>query len=249
MRRTLALLSIPMAAVLLVGSLAWYDLLPGGWRLRGWVVPHAERSAREQREHSRARLEAFARENPGVPAGAVVFLGSSTIERFPLEEAFPGAPCVDRGIGNETATELLARLEASRPTAPAGGFVLYAGSLDFRREGAPAAVVRDRVARLLDRLQALQPDRPAALIGLLSERGADAGFVGRWRAVNRALEVLCRERGVAFVTTDRPPLTSPTGSLSEALSDDRLHLDRQGYRQLARWLLAEGGEVSALLSP
>ena len=41
-----------LTGALLVGSalltLAWYDVLPGGWTLRGWVVPHYQRQAEAQ---------------------------------------------------------------------------------------------------------------------------------------------------------------------------------------------------------
>lgn len=238
------------AALVAAGALAlaWIDVLPGGWTLRGWFIDRAARAARLQREHSAERLAVFAAENPTAPAGAIVFLGSSTIERFPLEEAFPGRPCLDRGIGNETALECRTRLEQSLPAAPPGGFVVYLASLDFRRERVPPLEVARRAGLILDALRRRYPTAPIAQIGLLSERDANPDFVRRWRAANAALETAARRRGVAWITVDRPPITTASGALSPELSADRLHLAPAGYEVLAGWILQDGGALADLLA-
>ena len=235
---------------LVYGVLAWFHVVPGGWALKGLVEDPADRKTRLQAEASAERMETFAQENPTVPEGAVVFVGSSTIERFPLDVAFPQVATADRGIGNETAVECLVRLESSLPPIerPAG-IVVYLASLDFRRELQPAPAVVRRVGRVLDALEERWPGVPIAQIGLLSERDADPGFVERWRRVNLALQEAARARGIAFVGVDRPPLTSPSGQLAESMSSDRLHLNEAGYRHLADWLVAEGGAVGTLLRP
>lgn len=229
--------------------LAWFHVVPGGWALKALVEDPADRKARLQREASEARLTVFDAENPSVPDGAVVFLGSSTIERFPLERAFPDVATADRGIGNETALECLARLDRSLPPVRPTGVVVYLASLDFRRERQPPPVVVRRVARILDALEARWPGVPIAQIGLLSERDASPGFVERWRRTNAALRAAAEARGIAFVDVDRPPLTAADGSLAADLSADPLHLNDAGYRYLADWLVADGGPLGARLRP
>jgi lysophospholipase L1-like esterase len=232
----------------LAGTLAWFDVLPGGWTLRGWLEPHAKREARARAEHRRERLALFAETAAEAPAGAVVFLGSSTIERFPLAASFPGVPCVERGIGDEDARGLLERLERSLPPAPLAGAVLYLASVDFRRHGAPPEAVRARAAAVVDALRGRQADLPLALIGILPERDMAPALVERLAATNAALAGLCAERGVAFVRTDRAPITDAVGALDPACAADHLHLNAAGYRALAGWLKAEGGALGALLS-
>ena len=234
---------------LVYGVLAWFHFVPGGWTLKALVEDPGKRKARLQREASDERMAAFARERPTLADGAIVFIGSSTIERFPLEDAFPHVATVDRGIGNETAVECLARLELSLPPIQPAGIVVYLASLDFRREHQPAPAVVRRVGRVLDAVEAHWPGIPVAQIGLLSEQDADAGFVERWRRINRALREAAEARGIAFVSVDRPPLTSPSGQLAESMSSDRLHLNAAGYRHLADWLVADGGALGALLRP
>lgn len=248
-RKVLLAAALVLPVLALIALLAWFDVIPGGWTLRGWVEPHSERRARRQAEYSARRLEEFAAENELVTPGSVVFLGSSTIERFPLRKCFPDRYCLDRGIGDETATELLARLDASLPSAPPAGLVLYAASVDFRREGQPPEVIEARVRAVVRRIRERFPGLPIALVGLLSERDARADFVARLRATNARLARLAGESGLAFVDTDRPPVSLPSGALSEECSADRLHLSEEGYRHLTRWLLEDGGEVARLLAP
>jgi lysophospholipase L1-like esterase len=245
------LLGAPLAPLILALALAlvWYDVLPGGWRLRGWVVPHAERQAREQAQHSAERMALFTTENLSIGEGAIVFLGSSTVESFPLETAFPNRPILDRGIAGETAGELLARLHESLPATEPVAALVYGGSLDFRRENAPPAEVTRRVKSVLVALRARVPDLPIALIGILPERDMDPPFVGRLIRTNRRLNALATEMNAAFVSTERPPITACDGSLAEAYSTDRWHLNSVGYEHLAAWILRDGGEVGLLLAP
>jgi hypothetical protein len=70
----------------------------------------------------------------------------------------------------------------------------------------------------------------------------------RW--VNSRIAELARERGMAFVKTERAPLTTPEGQLSPLLAArDRKHLNLAGYGMLARWLLEDGGAATAALAP
>lgn len=106
--RVLAACGVTLIAALV---LAWLDVLPGGWRLRGLVVPHAVREQRERERHFDARLADFAAEGREQTADAVVFIGASTIERCPLASLFPGCRVANRGIASARARELAARLD------------------------------------------------------------------------------------------------------------------------------------------
>lgn len=234
-----------LPAVLLV--LVWNDVLPGGWRLRGWVTPHAVREARRQAEHSARRLLGFARENPAVPTGATVWLGSSTIERFPLAELLTGGPHVNRGVGGESAPELLDRVERSLPPARPERLVFYVGSIDLRHHGRSPARIEATAELVVD--VALQRygdgegdgDRiGVGLLGLLPERDMEEELAARLVATNRRLAALCQRRGWRFLDPNRPPLLLEGRGLNPELAADRLHLDRDGYEVLAGWMEEEG---------
>ena len=230
----LALGSMAVGACLM--GLAWVDVLPGGWTLRGWVQPHSSREARARSDHAQERLELFARENQEAQANSWVFAGSSTIERFPLSDFFEGASTQNRGIGDETCEEFLARLDRSRPLAPVQAWVLYLGSLDFRRLKASPGDTAGRVELILQRIQSADPQASLTLIGILPERDMSLEMVQRLAATNAKLSKLCSRHGVSFVDTARAPLRDPNGSLAPRYASDKLHLNRLGYGVLADWI-------------
>jgi len=230
----------------LVAVLAWNDILPGGWTLRGWFTPHPVRESLEQAEYSARRLAHFEDLLANAQPGSIAFLGSSTIERFPLEKLFPDKNCLNLGIGNESAPSLIDRLEQSLPEA-LGGAVLYVGSIDFRNSQRRPAAIAVLAGTVIDHLRASAPDLPVALIGVLPEQSMNAPLLARLEQVNAALQALCNQRGCAFISTARHPVTDESGSLNPAMAADRLHLGPQGYAHLARWLTEDGGALGQLL--
>lgn len=236
------------------GLLAWLELVPGSWRLHGFVEPHAARRERAAALHASERLHAFQTEDPAANEGAVVFVGASNIERLALAELFPGKHTLNRGIASATAEELTRFLTAlALPVHPAG-IVIHAGANDWRGLGLPPEEIAPRVERLLDGLAARAAAAPIVLLGLLPERGASPSFVQDRAAIDEALAaVAARARGnghrVTFLRLARPPLSSADGSLVDEFSSDREHLNADGARQLARWITTEGGAVGRVLSP
>lgn len=219
------------------GALAWFDLVPGGWRLRTFVVPETVRSSRQRYHHRLGRLARFAAEQ--APPGALVFLGSSTIERFDLLAHFPLVPTLNRGIGDEDLALLRSRLGASLPPDPAGA-VLYAGSIDFRRYGQAPDLLAGRVAELIAELRDLRPGLPVTLLGLLPEVDFSPEQVASLVETNAALAQAAAGAGATFLATARPPVVLESGALNPAFAADRLHLSGAGYEHLADWLAETG---------
>ena len=246
-RARLAVAAAVLGAVLFAA--AWNDRLPGGWRLRALFVDPAAQARGAYASHRAERLGQFASENATAAPGAVVFLGSSTIERFPLERCFPRAPALDRGIASEPLDDLAARLEASLPDAALGGMVVYAASPDFRRDPSRPEQLARRAGALLDTLERLRPGVPLCVLGLLPERNMAAEDVGRLERFDAGLAREAAARGATFVRTARAPLADGNGALEESFSCDRLHLSSDGYTVLARWILEAGGPVGRALAP
>jgi hypothetical protein len=238
------LTAVALALIAVLAGLIALDRVPGAWRLRALL---GRTGAEEYARRRAQRLAEFAREAPQVAPGAVAFLGSSTIERFPLAAAFPAARTLDRGIGDEPLADLAARLEASLPPAELAGIVVYAASVDFRADPSGPDQLAAQVGDLLDRLQGLRPGTPLCVLGLLPERAMAPHQGDLLQRLNRGIERACAARGASFVATDRPPLRDESG-LAEAFSSDRLHLDHDGYAVLARWILEDGGACGRALS-
>lgn len=227
--RVLAVLAFVASAWL---AAAWLDLVPGGWRLRR-LVGHDEGAAAYRRAREQ-RLADFAAQT--CPPGALVFLGSSTVERFDLARWFPLTPTLNRGIGNEPIEDLEARALSSIP-ADAQALVLYAGSIDFRRTASDQVdVIADRIDRLLGRLVAERSSCELVVLGILPERAMTPERVAALARLNAHLSEHARARGALFVEAARAPLALDSGALSEGFSCDSLHLSDEGYAVLAGWI-------------
>ncbi|MFO0591399.1 MAG: GDSL-type esterase/lipase family protein [Polyangiaceae bacterium] len=222
------------AAMLGLGKRGW---IPGSYRLRVWVS--------EQRHAM--RIEGFGRERGGVPAGAVVFLGSSTVEGFPFDRVYPNAICLNRGVGGDTTLGLLRRLDVSLPTARPSGVVIYSGANDLRAfHQEPAAIVR-AMADVLDGIAARFSGLPVALVATMPVCEPAPGDAARLRALNEGLRALAIEKGASFIATERAPLMLADGRLDPALSLDGEHLNEGGYAVLARFIAEDGGAATAAL--
>jgi lysophospholipase L1-like esterase len=232
------------------GAGAWFDCAPGGWRLRSLFEEPAARSARNESLHILGRLHAFAAEEPSAARGAVLLLGSSTIERWPLADSFPGKRVLDHGLSGATLERIERLFDACLPAAPPAGVVLYAGSADLRFPTEPLAQALARLPRLVQRLRVRYgPSLPITLLGILPARHMDEVSLHSLADANETLRVLARENALAFVPTARPPLAGSDGALPASLADGDLHLNLEGYRVLTRWLVTEGGEAGRALAP
>lgn len=228
-------------------GLAWAGWVPGGWRLQNLFEPHHQREVRRQEEHAAARLASF-RAEKGIESHPVVFLGSSMIERMPLDSLAPTGTTLNRGVAFEAGADLLGRLEVGIPPEP-GGIVLYMTSIDHRFGGASPGEIAGLGAKILDRVGQLWPQTPIAVLALLPEVGMDPSRVKALKTANGALETLCGARKLPFIGVSNSPLTLSDGSLDPALSIDGLHLNSTGYDHLWGAILLAGGPVTRALQP
>ena len=246
--RATALAGLASGALL---AAAWLDLLPGGWSLRSAFEDPAAAGRRASALHVLERLREMHAEAPGAARGALLFLGSSTIERFPLAECFPGKRVLQHGLA-DAPLELLERtLDCTLPSGAPEGVLLYAGSLDLREPREPFEKALERLPRIVQalRVRTHAPALPITLLGILPARGEDAAALERLAKANEALRVLAREQKLGFVPTARPPLAAADGTLAPEFSADGRHLNAEGYRILARWIVEEGGEAGRKLAP
>lgn len=263
---------LPIAAVVtLTAAFALWkaDVLPGLWDLQHWGVDVAAQAEAERVAHRNARLSKFRGEEAAARVHAfdqsvqgatgfeaparpprVVFLGSSTIERWDLEASFPSANTSNRGIGDEPAAQLFARLDDGIAWATVDAAVVYVASVDVRRLHASVSEIETRARRVLDGIKArLDEGAPVLVLGLLSQRDLDAAGRRELDAANARIEQLSAERDFHFLPLDRAPLTGDDGRLLETYSVDRFHLNSDGYQVLTGWIRKNGGPLQALLFP
>jgi len=180
-------------------------------------------------------LDAFAEADRRArsPAGAILFVGSSTIRLWTtLAGDFAPVPVVRRGFGGATLAEVIDhRRRLFRPHRPAA-VVLYAGENDVAEGASPTTVVR-RYAVLRARLaDSAAGTAPWVFIGLKPSPA-------RWHLWPAMREVNTRIRSgngpapAGFVETAALVLDG-AGSLDRGLFlPDGLHFNDMGYRGLA----------------
>jgi hypothetical protein len=237
-----------LALLVLAGGglhLAWTGAIPGGRLLRDLLEDPSHRAWREHREARAARRKAFREEV--LPQSPVVFLGSSTIARWPLAQSFPGEAVLNRGIGAELLLEIQERVHE----LPEGtrGLVLYAGSRELRTTDQDPVAIAGAIGDLVRLLRARWPGIPIVLLGVLPDRRMDPPARARLEELNRLLELGAPHFGVRFLPTDRAPFRDAKGRLEAALATDDFHLNGDGYAALARLLVAEAGQGLGLSGP
>ncbi len=248
------LVLILLLVLVTIFVLSWTHVLPGGWFLRDLVEDPAHRAARQRAAHRSQRLKEFRETSQDFSLidHPVVFLGSSTVERFPTDLLFPGGQVINRGIGGEKAGELLERLEVSLPPdvwRRASGVLLYGGSIDFRQDRESIAVVRRRVGLVVAKLKALAPKATILVAGILPGRGSETRASGPLlRELNQTLLRFAAQEEVPFIQLAKAPLIDTHNRLAHAMSIDDWHLNEAGYEVLSRWLRSEGSALSSFLN-
>jgi lysophospholipase L1-like esterase len=157
------------------------------------------------------------------------FVGDSLIGDGPWADLF--SPVKNRGIGGETTSGLLERLDAIIDGHPHKVFLLT-GANDLAAEVPVAQVVRN-VRKILDRFRAESPKTEVYVISILPvNQTFPKGPVHDNATVhdtNRKLKDLVAEfEHVTFVDASSA-LSDAEGNLRKDLSVDGLHLNIEGY--------------------
>jgi len=164
------------------------------------------------------------------PQGGIVFVGSSGIVRWDLQEFFPelGDRTINRGFGGSLLAD--AARYADRIVTPykPHTVVLYAGDNDIGR-GGTADQVFDRFVQFVNNVRAELPDVRIIVISIKPS-------LLRWemidniRAANAKIKDYSVENGVIFVDIEPQSLGADGKPRAELLVEDGLHMTPEGYR-------------------
>lgn len=185
-----------------------------------------------------ARFAAQDRQNPP-QAGGVVFVGSSSIRLWDLQQYFPQMtpPPVNRGFGGSQLPDCLRHLDRLVLSRQPGTVVLYCGDNDIAAGRSPRQVHEDfcEVARRLH-------DRtPRARLIYIAIKPS----IARWslaapmREANRLIQAECGKHPLLrYVDVWAPMLNQQGGPRQELFVQDGLHLSDAGYRLWRRLVQA-----------
>jgi lysophospholipase L1-like esterase len=178
-----------------------------------------------------------------LPAGKtprVVFLGDSITDSWRLNEYFTGRDFVNRGIGGQSTSQMLARFRQDVLALNPKIVVILGGTNDIAN-GVSANQIADNLVMMADLAKAQGIKVVLASITPVSDYHKDVDpryemTKGRSpaiiQAVNTRIQALCNTGG--FVWMDYySALVDPMGQMKADLSDDGLHPNAKGYRVMS----------------
>jgi lysophospholipase L1-like esterase len=197
----------------------------------------AQKTAMERQAKDWPNLCRYAAENAQVLASGtrprVVFLGDSITENWkPGDPSLFSATTLDRGIGGQTTPQILLRfyqdVVALRPRV----VHIMAGVNDIMGNTGPSSdtAIVNNIRAMIDIAKA--NGIRVVLSGITPAKAFVArpnfDMVPRIAAVNRQLAELARDRRISFADY-APVLANDEGGLKDALGNDGLHPNRDGY--------------------
>jgi lysophospholipase L1-like esterase len=177
---------------------------------------------------------------PSASNPRVVFLGDSITDGWPLNEYFPGKDYVNRGIGGQVTSEMLARMRPDVVNLRPRAMVLLAGTNDIARS-TPLQTIQYNITSICDLadfhkikvvVSSILPVHDYNLnenpqYERSKQRPPDA-----IRNMNGWLKSFAANRGYVYVDYYANMVDS-AGFLRKDLADDGLHPNPAGYRSMA----------------
>ena len=165
------------------------------------------------------------------PANGVVFIGSSSILRWKVAEAFPalGARAINRGFGGSVTADAVRYVDRIVIPYKPRVVVLYSGDNDLMTPMAPEQIA-DQFRQFITKVRAGLPQARIVVISIKPS-------IQRWaqiekaRAANALIRRDCESRtNVAFADVERGMLGGDGKPRPELYVEDGLHMTAEGYK-------------------
>ena len=153
----------------------------------------------------------------------IVFIGDSITDNSDWYDFFPNQIVANRGIGNDTTTGVLNRMDTIVNTKAEKAFIMIGvndiiGNMDVE-------TIVDNYKKILDELQAnsVVPIVQSTLLTYNRPEKQNQNI----NKLNAELKAICLERNIIYVDLNKH--LSKNGMLSDEYSYDGLHLNGNGY--------------------
>lgn len=218
--------------------------------LEGYFLRQVESLQQDLRSPDRDNLRRFRDENLNLPQPSpqnprVVFLGDSMTQGWRLNEYFPGKDYLNRGIGGQITSQMLARFLADVVELKPQAVVLWGGTNDIAR-GVDPAVIQRNFSAMCDLADLHKIKVIVASITPVTDhhKAANPAFERTAQrpptaiiAMNSWLQKFASTRGYAYADYYQATLATDT-SLAANLTPDGLHLNADGYRLISPVVVA-----------
>ena len=162
------------------------------------------------------------------PKGAVLFVGSSSIKRWPTADGFPKLTVINRGFGGSYIADVNHYFDQTVRRYAPNVIVFYAGDNDLGSGKSPDRVFADYQA-FVAKVQAAKPDTEIFFIAIKPS-------LARWKlwqpmkAFNERVRAFSSSQPRLHFVDVAPPMLGPDGQpRPDLFVDDGLHMTPAGY--------------------
>lgn len=172
------------------------------------------------------------------PTSGLLFIGSSTIKLWKLDESYPNLPVINHGFGGSYISDSVYFFDRLVTPVKPRQIVMYAGGNDIASGKTPAEVCRD-----FERFAALaRKNLPETRLLYIATAPNPLrwSFVDKTRAANRLIESSIAAMNsplYEFLEIEDKLLNAAGETQPKLYRDDRLHLSDAGYKILSAAVL------------
>lgn len=207
-------------------STSWVVILTVTFAVANVVT--AEPPAVDKWEKSIAAFETSDKEMPP-PKRALLFVGSSSIRGWDLNESFPDLQTINRGFGGSEIADSIRYADRIIIPHQPKVVVVYAGDNDIAHDKSAETVLAD-YQKLTRKIHASLPETRIVFVAIKPS-------VKRWKLVetmrkaNQMIRAAAmKDARLVFVDVDKPMIGSDGQPRRELFKEDGLHLNKQGYQ-------------------
>jgi len=181
----------------------------------------------ERWEKEISKFEASDKKNPVKPGG-VLFLGSSSIRMWKLQQSFPNKRYLNRGFGGSEISDSIYFFDRLvRPYMPAK-IVFYAGDNDISNKKSPETVLED-FKKFVKKTEEILPSTKIIFVAIKPSLSRWK-LVGKMRKANQLIAEFASENpNVVFADIDTPMIGKDKMPIKELFVADGLHMSGKGY--------------------
>ncbi|MBS0205480.1 MAG: hypothetical protein JSS49_21455 [Planctomycetes bacterium] len=167
------------------------------------------------------------------PASANLFVGSSSIRRWKLNESFPKLECINRGFGGSQMADSARYTERIVIPARPRVVIVYAGDNDIAGGKSPETI-RDDYRVFRDKIRNALPDTKIVVIAV-KPSPSRMKFREQIQQTNQLLsDEVAAGKNQVFVDVWKPMLDADGQPRPDLFVEDKLHMNAMGYEIWAR---------------
>lgn len=161
----------------------------------------------------------------------VVFMGDSITDGWPLAEAFPGRPYVNRGISGQTTAQMLVRMYPDVIALQPAAMVLLAGTNDIAANNGPQTLdmIRQNLMAMVELAQVHHINVILCALTPISARQSEHRPAADILKLNGWLKEYAARNKIAYVDY-HSAVVDAQGEFRGGYSDDGLHPNARGYQ-------------------